>query len=172
MSEIIVVLLILIPVLLVFIVLSYSHKKKKKKTQAKILVYLHGLTNQLKIKHSFVRCLPHQMVLIDKDARILVVVDHKTDQFSHKWFSLDDIKSLKVINLKQTIPLDDKSKRPDIITTEIGVEICLHEMQQEIFLTVYDHTVHHILQMAELEKEAWQIHECINKYLLCQQASA
>lgn len=161
----------LITLLSAFIIWGYLNKRKKK-TQAKILVYLHGLTNQLKIKHSFVQCLHHQMVLIDKDVRKLLVIDHSSDQFSHKWFSLDDIKSLKVISRKQASPPANKSKKHDVITTKIGVEICFNGAQQEMFLTVYDNTEHTILQMAELEKEAWQLHDYINKFKLPQLVSA
>jgi len=162
MSEIVIVLLLLVPVFLVVAILNRSHKKQKKKAQDRLSDYLNERTEELGMKHSFRKQLVHQLVIIDDIARKILVVSGR-DQFSHELYSLDFIKTLRVVNQKQSFIVDEKSKKSETITTQVGVEIAFEKPQKEIFLTLYDHVEHNIFQMADLEKEAWQLHERITK---------
>jgi hypothetical protein len=159
MSEIVIALLLIIPVLLVIAALSYSHKKKKRKKQDKLSVYLHNATGGSGFKPTFQKHLVHQLVLIDESLRKILVVNHH-ENLSHEQLSLDYIKTVKVVNLKETIKGDDQ-KRSEVITTQIGVEISFEKPEKEIFLVVYDHIDHNIFQMADLEKEARELQEVI-----------
>lgn len=161
MSEILIALLLIIPVLLVIAVLSYSHKKKKRKKQDKLSAYLHNATGGSEFKPSFQKHLIHQLVLIDDSSRKILVVNHH-ESLSHEQLSLDYIKTVKVVNLKETIKADDQ-KRTEVITRQIGVEISFEKLEKEIFLVVYDHIEHNIFQMADLEQEARELQEVITK---------
>lgn len=161
MSEIVIALLLIIPVLLVIAILSYSHKKKKRKKQDKLSAYLHNATNESGFKPSFQKHLVHQLVLIDEGSRKILVVNHY-ENLSHEQLFLDYMKSVRVINLKETIKADDQ-KRTEVITKQIGVEISFEKPEKEIFLVVYDHIEHTIFQMADLEKEARELQEIIIK---------
>jgi len=87
---------------------------------------------------------------------------HPFKSLSHEQLSLDYIKTVKVVNLKETIKADDQ-KRTEVITRQIGVEISFEKLEKEIFLVVYDHIEHNIFQMADLEKEARELQEVITK---------
>ncbi|MBO9682208.1 MAG: hypothetical protein J7502_05985 [Flavisolibacter sp.] len=161
MSEIITVLLLIVPVLLVIAIVSYSHKKRKRKQKDKLSVYLHEATGGAGFKPDFQKHLVHQLVLIDEGSRKILVVNHHED-LSHEQLSLDFIKTVKVVNLKETIKADDQ-KRTEIITKQIGVEVSFEKPEKEIFLVVYDHIEHNIFQMTDLEKEARELQEIITK---------
>ena len=162
MSEIVIILLLLAPVLLVVLILNNSRKKQKKKKQEKLTAYLHSITDEAGMKHSFQKQLIHQMVIIDESSRKIIVVNQREPHLSHEQYSLDFIKMLKVTNLKQSIA-GEQNKKAEVITTEIGVEITFEKPDKEVFLVFYDHIEHNIFQMADLEKEAWQMHERITK---------
>ena len=162
MSEIVVALLLLAPVLLVVLLLINSRKRQKKKTQEKLSAYLRGIADQVGIKYSFQKELIHQIVIIDESSRKILVIDHREHPLSHEQFSLDFIKTLRVVNLKQTIR-NEQDKKAEVITTQIGVEIAFEKPDKEILIVFYDHIEHNIFQMAELEKEAWQLHENITR---------
>lgn len=162
MSEIVIILLLLAPVLLVVFILNNSRKKQKKKKQEKLSAYLHSITDQAGMKHSFEQQLIHQMVIIDESSRKIIVVNQREHHLSHEQYSLDFIKTVKVVNVKQTIP-GEQNKKGEVITTEIGVEIVFEKPDKEVFLVFYDHTEHTIFQMAELEKAASQMQERITK---------
>ena len=162
MSEIVIIASLLAPVLLVIFILNKSRNKQRKKTQDRLAGYLHEIANENGMKHGFQKQLIHQLVTIDESSRKILVVDHRENDLWHELHSLDFIKTLKVMNLKQTIP-HERNKTTEVITTQIAVEIAFEKPEKEIFLVFYDHTEHNIFQMAELEKEAWQFHERITK---------
>jgi hypothetical protein len=161
MSEIIITLLLIVPILVVIAILSYSHKKRKRKQQDKLSAYLHEAAGGAGFQPAFQKHLVHQLVLIDEGSRKILVVSHHGD-LSHEQLSLDYIKTVKVINLKETIKADDQ-KRTEIITKQIGVEVSFEKPEKEIFLVVYDHIEHNIFQMTDLEKEARELQEIITK---------
>jgi hypothetical protein len=163
MSEIVIVLLLIVPVLLVITVLSYSHKKQKRKKQDKLSAYLYEVTGQPGFKAGFQKHLIHQLVLIDEGSRKILVIGHHENNFSHEQLFLDHIKSVKVVNLKETVRTDDQNKKTEVVTTQIGVEIALEKPDKEIFLVIYDHIEHNIFQMSDLEKEARELQEAITK---------
>lgn len=160
MSEIIIALLLIVPVLLVIGILSYSHKKKKQKQQHKLSAYIRNVTGLNELKPGFKKHFVHQLVLIDSSSRKILVVNHH-ENLSHELLSLDYMKSAKVVTIKETIRTDDQSKKTEVITTQIGVEICFHKPEKEVFLIVYDHIEHNIFQMADLETEARELHKFI-----------
>ena len=161
MSEILITLLLIVPILIVIAIVSYSHKKRKRKQHDKLSAYLHEATGGAGFKPDFQKHLVHQLVLINEGSRKILVVGHHED-LSHEQLSLDYIKTVKVINLKETIKADDQ-KRTEVITKQIGVEISFEKPEKEIFLVVYDHIEHNIFQMADLEKEAQELQEIITK---------
>jgi hypothetical protein len=163
MSEIVIALLLIIPVVLVIAILSYSHKKQKGKKKNKLFAYLQEVTSQSGFKPNFQKHLVHHLVLVDEKLRKILVVHHPENNLSHEQFSLDYIRSAKVVNLKESIPGDDQNKKAEVITTQIGVEISFEKPEKEVFLVVYDHIEHNIFQMADLEKEARELHEEIAK---------
>jgi hypothetical protein len=163
MSEIVIALLLIVPVLLVIVVLSYSHKKQKRKKQNKLSAYLYEVTDQPGFKPGFQKHLLHQLVLIDESSRKILVIGHHENNFSHEQLSLDYIKSIKVVNLKETVKADHQNKKTEVITTQIGVEIVSEKPGKEIFLIVYDHIEHNIFQMADLEEEARELQDIITK---------
>lgn len=160
MSEIIIALLLIVPVLLVIAVLSYSHKKKKQKKQDKLSAYIRDIAGLKDVKPGFQKHLVHQLVLIDNTSRKILVVNHH-ENLSHEQLSLDYIRSAKVVSLKETIRTDDQNKKTEVITTQIGVEVCFEKPEKEIFLIVYDHIEHNVFQMADLETEARELHKMI-----------
>ena len=162
MSEIVIIASLLAPVLLVLFILNRSRNKQRKKAKDRLAAYLHEITNENGMRHGFQKQLAHQMVTIDESSRKVLIVDHRENDLTHELHSLDFIKTLKVVNLKQTIP-HERNKTTEVITTQIGVEIVFEKPEKEIFLVFYDHTEHNIFQMAELEKEAWQLHGRITK---------
>lgn len=163
MSEIIVAILLIVPVALAVVLLNKANKRQKKEAHNKLSAYVSQITHQLQFKQSFWRRLLYQLVLIDDEAREMVIVNHK-GHLSHKLFSLDMIENIKVISLKQTVSFADTGKKASVVTTQIGVEIIFTKPRQEIFLVVYDHIAHNIFQMADLENEARQLHDDINKF--------
>jgi hypothetical protein len=162
MSEILIALLLIVPVLLVIAVLSYSHKKKKRKKQDKLSAYVHEVMDQPGFTPVFQKNLVHQLVLIDESLRKILVFNHH-ETLSHQQLSLDYLKTVKVVTLKETIKVDDQSKRMEVIAKQIGVELVFEKPDKEIFLVVYDHIEHNIFQKADLEKEARELHEIISK---------
>ena len=173
MSEIIVVVLLIVPVVLAVIVLNYLNKKQKRKAHNKLSAYASEITNQLQIKQSFWKRLPYQLIIIDDESREILVVDYNdNNHLSHELLSLDMIESLKVVRLKQAVSLGERNKKTEAIITQIGLEVCFTKPRKEIFLVVYDHVAHNNLQMAELEKEARQLHDDINKFRVPQMISA
>jgi hypothetical protein len=161
MSEIVIALILLAPVLLVVLLLNNSRKKQKKKTQEKLSAYL-GVIIPGGITKSFQKQLVHQLVIIDEGSRRILLVNHHEHPLSHEQYSLDYIKTLKVANIKQTIR-DEQSKKTEVITTHIGVEIGFEKPDKEILIVFYDHMKHSIFHMADMEKEAWELHEKIAK---------
>jgi hypothetical protein len=162
MSEIVIALLLIVPVLLVIAILSYSHKKQRLKRQNQLSAYLFELTDEPGFKSTFQKHLVHQLVLIDEALRKILVVDHQ-ENLSHERLSLDYVKSVKVLNVKETVMADSQNKKTEVITKQIGVEVAFEKPDKEIFLVVYDHITHNIFQMADLEKEARELQEMITK---------
>ena len=162
MSEIVIALLLIVPVLLVIAVLSYSHKKKKQKKQDKLSAYVDEVMDQPGLKPTCQKNLVHQLILIDENLRKILVFNHHED-LSHQQLSLDYLKTVKVVTLKETIKADDQSKKVEVITKQIGVELFFEKPEKKIFLVVYDHIEHNIFQMADLEKEARDLHEVITR---------
>ncbi|MGZ3881120.1 MAG: hypothetical protein ACXVBF_07280 [Flavisolibacter sp.] len=164
MSDIIIVIILIMPVVLVIIALNYTHKKRKRKAREELGAYLDQLSKEHRIQSGFRKKLIHQLVMIDRTSAKMIVVNEKDNQFSHEIFSMDAIKSMKVITVKQAIPLDDGSRKTEIITTQVGVEISFTRPEKEILLVSYDHRDQSIFQMAEMETEARQLHEDISRY--------
>lgn len=164
MSEIIIVIILIMPVVLVIAVLNYTHKKRKTKTREEIGAYLDQITKEHRLHPGFRKKLVHQTVLVDGASSKIVVVNHKDNQFSHDIFSMDAIKNRKVVTVKQVIPLDEGSRKTEVITTQIGVEISFTKPEKEIFLVSYDHRDQSIFQMADMEKEARQLNEDLSRY--------
>ena len=160
MSEVIIVLLLLIPIFLVVAILNNSHKKQKKKAAEKITAYINNVAAQLGISQSFQQRLVHQTVLLDENSKKLLVVNHKDSAFAHAVYDLRTIKSVKVKNCSQTwIP--EGRKKPETFTTQIGVEIIPEKAGAEMFLALYDHVEHNIMQMTGFQEEARELQDRI-----------
>ena len=164
MSDIIIVIILIMPVVLVIAVINYTHKKRRTKAHEELGVYLDQIIKKHRIHPGFRKKLVHQLVLVDGASGKIVVVNHKDNLFSHEIFSMNAIKNRKVITVKQVIPLDEGSRKTEVITTQIGVELSFTRPEKEIFLVSYDHRDQNIFQMAEMEKEARQLNEDLSHY--------
>ena len=164
MSDIIIVILLIMPVVLVVTALNYTHKKRKSKAREELGTYMDQVTKEHRIRPAFKKKLIHQLVMVDGASGKIVVVNHKDNQFSHEIFSIDAIKNMKVITVKQVIPLDEGNRKTEVITTQVGVEISFTRPEREILLVSYDHRDQNIFQMAEMEKEARQLNEDLSRY--------
>ncbi len=165
MSELIIVLLLLVPVVVVVAILINGQKKRKKKVQDKLFAYLHEVIQHHGIVPGYQKQFVHQLVIVDEKNRTFLIVNYKDGRFSYDLFPLGAIRSIKVVNHKQTLVSDEKGGKPEIFSTQIGVAVELEKNESEKFLTLYDYVEHNIYHMAELEKEAAQLCERIKKAL-------
>jgi type II secretory pathway pseudopilin PulG len=163
MSEIILLVLLLVGLVLFVAISKWTNRKNKRKAHNQLSAYVSEITNQLRFKQSFWRRLLHQVIIIDDEQREMLVVNFQDKHFTHKLFSLDMIESIKVVTLQETISFDYQSKNTDSVITQVGVEIGFIKPRQEIFLVLYDHIAHNMLQMPERKKEALQLQADINK---------
>src|SRR4051812_23035245 len=98
MSDLIILLLIIAPIALVVFILKSSKKKQKRRSQERLSAYVYEVTGQLGIKHSFRKQLVQQHLILDETSGKMVVIDHNKE-LSHEVYSLDHIRSLKVVSL-------------------------------------------------------------------------
>lgn len=153
--------MLVVPIVVVIALLKYAQGKQKKKSRAKVAAYLHKVTEQAEIIPSYQKRLVHQLVIVDEQNRKLLVIGHRNATLSHDVFSLDETNSIKVFNHKKTLMASENDRKPETFTTQIGVELTIEKTGTQQFLTLYDHVEHSIYNMAELEKEAWQLKERI-----------
>ncbi|WP_205513285.1 hypothetical protein [Longitalea arenae] len=162
MSDIVIVLLLLVPILIVVIILNNANKKRKRSAQKKINACIAEATRQTGISNYFRKQLLHQTVIIDEKQKKLLIVEHN-DVFSFDVFPIDAITGNEVMNQKMTFTPEGKGQRTEHITTRIGVELRFKKTADTKFLTLYDHHEHNIYLMADLEKEAHQLRDKIEK---------
>ncbi len=163
MSVLSVAILVLIPVCLVIAFLNHNSKKRKKIGQEKLSVYLQAVIEQTGIVPAYQKRLIHQLVVLDEKNRKLLLIDHKNSTFSYNLYPFDSIKNIKVLQQKQTMTLD-KGQKSETYITHIGVGVTLENPGTELLLTSYDHVEHTIYQMADYEKEAWEVYENMKKF--------
>ncbi len=65
--------------------------------------------------------------------------------------------------IRKSFTPEGKGQKPEHITTKIGVKVTFEKNGTEQFLILYDYLEHNIYQMADLEKEACQLHDKIKK---------
>lgn len=162
MSDIVIVLLLIVPIVIVVAILNNANKRRKKAAQKKINAYITEATRQTGLSNYVRKQLLHQTVIIDEKLKKLLIVEHN-GTYSYDVYQLDAIKSNLVLNDKQTFPPAGKGQKPEHITTRIGVELTFQKKDEGKFLTLYDHYQHNIYLMADLEKEAHQLREIIEK---------
>jgi len=162
MSDIVIVLLLIVPIIIVVIILNNVNKRRGKKAQKRINTYIAEATRQTGITNYYRKQLIHQTVIIDEKNRKLLIVEHN-GIFSFDVYPLDAVHGNLVVSHKQSFTPEGKGQKPEHITTKIGVELSFKMIDGETFLTLYDHLEHNIFLMADLEKEAHQLCEKIEK---------
>jgi hypothetical protein len=152
-----------VPIVIVIVTINITNKRRRKKTQKRINTYITEATRQTGITNYYRKQLVHQTVIIDENSRKLLIIDHKGEVFSHDAYPLDVLKGSFIMNDKQSFTPEGKGQKPEHITTRIGVKVTFEKNGTEQFLTLYDYLEHSIYQMADLEKEACQLHDKIKK---------
>jgi hypothetical protein len=163
MSEVMIALLLLVPIFIVVIILNTVHRSSKKKIQAKIHQYITEVMRENAIVSHYHKQFIHQTVILDEKSRRLAVIDHKEEPFSFEAYHLSHIDSVQVVHQKLTVMEDDKGKKTDNITTNIGVELKSDKAEAAKMITLYDYVDHSIHQMPDFEKEAWHLKDRIEK---------
>jgi hypothetical protein len=151
-----------VPIIIVVVTINITNKRRRKKAQKKINAYITEATRQTGITNYYRKQLVHQTVIIDENSRKMLIIDHKGDAFLHNTYPLDALKGA-LINDKQSFTPEGKGQKPEHITTRIGVKVTFEKNGTEQFLILYDYLQHSIYQMADLEKEACQLHDKIKK---------
>ena len=162
MSDLMIALLLVIPIVIVVALLNYQNKRKATRKQQQISSYITDAAKATGFSWNIKKELIHQTVLLDEETGNLLVVDHKDGALSHALYNLDSIKQLKVQNIKQT-NAETKQPRAESYTTHIVVNFVSSKTNEEQSLVFYDHVVHNIYYLSELEKEAWQLHKLLTK---------
>jgi hypothetical protein len=163
MSDIIIALLLIVPIIIVVVTINRTNKRRKKKAQKRINAYITEATRQTGITNYYRNQLVHQTVIIDESSRKMLIIDHKGEAFSHNAYPLDALKGSLIMNDKQSFTPEGKGQKPEHITTRIGVKVTFEKNGTEQFLVLYDYLEHSIYQMADLEKEACQLHDKIKE---------
>ncbi|MBO9203334.1 MULTISPECIES: hypothetical protein [Niastella] len=162
MSDVVIVLMLLVPIIAVVIILNNANKRRRKKAQKKINTYITEATRQTGITNYYRKQLLSQTLILDEKARKLLIVEHN-GVFSHEEFPLDAVSGIAVVNHTQAFTLEGKGQKKEHLTTRIGVELKFRKVDGERFLTLYDHLEHNVYLMADLDKEAHQLREKIEK---------
>lgn len=163
MTDIGIALLLLVPIVIVIIILNNAAKQRKKKTQKKINAFIAEATRQTGMANYFRKQLTHQTVIIDEKNRKLLLVEHKNEAFSFDVFPLHAVKNVLVLNETKSFMPQGKGQKQEHLTTRIGVEISFIKDDTDQFLTVYDYLEHNIYLMRDLEKEAHELRNKIEK---------
>jgi hypothetical protein len=162
MSDIVIALFLLVPIVIVVLLLSNINKQRKKKAQKKINALISEATRQTGITNYFRKQLTHQTVIIDEKSRKLLLVEHNS-VFSFEAYPLEALKNVLVINETNSFMPEGKGQKQEHLTTRIGIKVTLKKNEEEKFLTLYDYTEHNIYMMRDLEKEAHELREKIEK---------
>jgi hypothetical protein len=163
MTDIGIALLLLVPIVIVIIILNNATRQRKKKAQKKINAYITEATRQTGITNYFRKQLTHQTVIMDERNKKLLLIEHKDDVFSFNVYPLDAVKNVLVLNETKSFTPEGKGKRPENLTTRIGLEISFKKGDDEKFLTLYDYLEHNVYAMRDLEKEAHELRDKIEK---------
>lgn len=163
MTDIGIALLLLVPIVIVILILNYSTKQRKKKAQKRINAYISEATRQTGITNYFRKQLVHQTVIMDEKHRKLLLVEHKDEVYSFDLYPLDAVKNVLVLNETQSFTPAGKGQKQEHLTKRIGLEITFKKSEEEKFLTLYDYLEHNIYLMHELEKEAHELRDKIDK---------
>ncbi|WP_207515139.1 hypothetical protein [Longitalea luteola] len=162
MSDIVIILLLIVPILIVVVILNSANKRRKKRAQKKINSFIAEATRQTGISNYFRKQLLHQTVIIDERLRKLLIVEHN-GVFSFDVYPLDAIKNNVVVNQNMTFTPQGGGQKQEHVTTRVGLELSFKKSDDRKFLTLYDHHEHNVYLMADLEKEAHQLRETIEK---------
>jgi hypothetical protein len=162
MSDIVIVLSLLVPIIIVVIILNNAARNRKKKIQKSINTFITEATRQTGITNYYRKQLIHQTVIIDEKARKLLLVEHN-GLYTYEVYPLDAIKGNLVVNHKQSFVAQGKGQKEEHVTTKIGVALTFKLIDDEKFITLYDHLEHNVYLMADFEKEAHQLREKIDK---------
>ena len=162
MSELVIVLFLLIPIFVVISILNRSQKKHRRKEQEELAGYINPVIKEAGLAPTYQKRLAQQYIAIDEAKRTLLLVNWKETGFAHELHRLDDIKTLSVQTIRQNVLAEAKAK-PEIVTSEIGVEFTLQKTEEKRFLTVYSHLKHNISQIADFTTEATQLCDKLKK---------
>jgi len=163
MTDIGIALLLLVPIVIVIIILNNSTRQRKKKAQKKINAFITEATRQTGITNYFRKQLTHQTVIMDEKNKKLLLVEHKEEAFSFDVFPLDAVKNVLVLNETKSFMPAGKGQKQENVTTRIGLEINFKKGDADKFLTLYDYLEHNIYLMRDLEKEAHELRDKIEK---------
>lgn len=163
MSDIGIALLLLVPIAIVVIILNNSTKQRKKKLQRKINAFVAEATRQNAITNYFRKQFVHQTVIMDEKNRKLLLIEHKEEPYSFNAYPLETVKNLLVLNETTSYIPDGKGQRKENLTTRIGLEITFKKAGDDKFITLYDYLEHNIYLMRDLEKEAHELRDKIER---------
>ena len=163
MTDIGIAILLLVPIVIVIIILNNAAKQRKKKAQKKINAFIAEATRQTGITNYFRKQLTHQTVIMDEKNKKLLLVEHKDHAFSFDVYPLDAVKNVLVLNETKSFMPEGKGQKQEHLTTRIGIKISFKKDDAEKFITLYDYLEHNIYLMRDLEKEAHQLRDQIEK---------
>ena len=163
MTDIGIALLLLVPIVIVIIILNNATKQRKKKAQKKINACITEATRQTGITNYFRKQLSHQTVIMDERNKKLLLIEHKDEAFSFTVYPLDAVKNVLVLNETRSFIPEGKGQKKENLTTRFGLEISFKKGDTDKFITLYDYLEHNIYQMQELEKEAHELRDKIEK---------
>lgn len=161
MSDLVIVLLLIVPIIIVVFILNNAGRKRKKKIQKRINAFITEATKQTGITNYYRKQLIYQTVIIDENARKLLLVDHK-GLYTYDVYSLDAIKGNQVVNHRNSFVTEGKRQKQEHVTTRIGIELSFKMIDGGKFITFYDHLEHNVYLLADFEKEAHQLREKID----------
>jgi hypothetical protein len=152
---------LILPIVLVVLILNNANKRRKKNAQKKINAYIAEVTREAGVSNYIRKQLLYQTLIIDEKARKLLIVEHN-GVFAFDVYPLDAIKSNQVEDEKLSFAPVKKGQKQEHITTRVGIKLSFKAAEGK-FLTLYDHHQHNIYLMADLEKEAHQLRNLIEK---------
>lgn len=164
MQLFITLLCVLLPIVAVIVWLNMSLKRRKRKAEAGRHAYYKLIAGETGFTSSFHVNLIYQLVILDESSRKMLVIDQNDNSYVHALFSLEEIRSVQVLNIKKIIEPTGTSGKAESFTDRIALEILPGKNGDPgKHIIFYDRMRHSIYEMSGLEKEAEQLKERIVK---------
>ena len=159
MSSTMIALIVLVSLTGVIMALIYTHKKQNKKQTARLLDQFSLLGMGYDLSFSSQEILTGRMIGLDGIHRKLLLVEEKEKAWSHTLINLQDVKNCTLQKSYQQLYIAPGDGNKQSQVQEISVQFTFRNDQEPVSIVFYNHILHNIFVMAELETKAreWQV---------------